>query len=864
MARLSSFLQGTMERRSEGGDDPPVSESEMVASFGNTAYPPGESWRQHLNQASPRPDYLANVEALAQGVRDRPNFSVAPSSSDDDDIDDFGGGDFAPSAPAETSEWVEQPQANPFAPSAPLPTGPQPTSHPWSPPEQQMGPPSAPEYNPLAGLPDPYIPPYARPGAQPTPGPGSPEYLAQYAPTSTTTEMQYDSYGNVVPNSGGTTVGENLTEDQQEALAVQANAQNMMEIPPDIAEAQQIAADREAQAAAGGDDDDDDGGGSLWSTLNDLGQGAIDTISRLNPIRPPVLRPTGGGLVNANPPQAPEDMPLTGTVIRTIEDAQTLGGLGLQFANAAVTNPTEILRDIGTAQAAIRRDPGVVLDVGSAVGSQMWHDFLEHPEDAAIGAAITAATGGGFVGARLASRWGRGAATVATHADDVAEAAVPVARTINAAEDAADAAEAAATAGRNLPGVSDVAGPATNIAGDTVDAQHAANAAQAGASAANPGRNQFDVLSSAPTPSPAAATPAPSAFDPLSSATSASAPSVNAAGNAADAAAPAARQLDVLSSAPAPRNQFDVLSSAPTPTASRQLDVLDSAPAPRNTPSTGYLDEAAQAADNVPTPHYEMPDVPTRQVADVAEDVADTARQLPTSSGLSLEQMAAAGEQAADVAEDVADTGRTLSRTDAWLAGKVERRLQRRSDWQPTNVARRIVGREPVYKPYTWGQRQMTRLGDKIAGGPGTEGSPNLLRQYVANRVRQTDTMPEFPEGTSRGYQAAERAAWRHNELVRPLRRAENAADAVGNTVDNVHDAAEFVRNPLGALDIDWGEQVGGSIYGDEDVITAAPKGWKRPTNPRFASAATAPTNAPASQAYGQQTYVAGRGYRGM
>ena len=695
--------------------------------------------------------------------------------------------------------------------------------NPWDRTTPPPGPPREPEYNPLAGLLDPNLPAYAQPGAQPARQPGDASYLSEMfagnngntgnnddddlpAPGSQAEyELMQEGFGND-PYPPGEDFRQHLNqadprpgyiEHAQATADAIRNDPNFSPAPP-------------PSDFGGGEfeeEEEDDGG--FWNTLNDAGEWAIDAVSNLNPIRPPVLRPGGsGGLYNANPPQAPEDMPLTGTVIRTTQDLATLAQLGGTLVNTAVTNPTQIARNLGAAAQAIEEDPSVIVRRGQEVGGQMWQDFLEHPEDAAIGAALTAATGGAFAGTRATIGALRGTRTVLSHADeaaDVAQAANAVVR------------PTATAAAGNV--AQDVASPAINVAADAVDASRVANAAT-GAAEALPGATtrNVDAATSAipqtpqyqlPSVSPSAA-PSPTAATPQYQL-----PAAQMADNVADAAeaaAPAARQFDVLSSAPTPRNTpFDVLSSAPT-----------------------------------------------RQVADVAEDVADVSRALP--SRLSVEQMARAGEDVADVGEDVADVGEDIGfwgRNDLRLSRGVERRLQRRSNLQPTNIARRIVGADQKDLRYSRMQQRMNRIGDRIAGGPGAEGSPNALRQYIAQRVRRSETMPEFPEGTNRGLQAYERAAWRYGEGTRPLRRAENAVGAASNTVENIHDAAEFVRNPWSAVDMD--EPIGGSIYGDEEVITASPRSWRRPTNPRFAAATP---QAPASQAYGQSPYVAGRGYR--
>ena len=738
---------------------------------------------------------MARLSSFLQGMGER-------SSNED------------PSPPAETSEWIEQPQANPFAPSAPLPVGPQPTSHPYSPPEREMGPPSNPEYNPLAGLLDPNLPAYAQPGAQPARQPGDASYLSEMfagnnsndddlppAGSQAEAELMQEGFGN-----DPYPPGEDFRRHLNQADPQPGYMENVQAITEGIRNDPNFSPAPPPSDFGGGEfeEEEDEGGGSWWDwapgdfDLDSVPQRALNVIS-------------GAGNVDDTIQNAvdPRVMPVPES-----EERNYLEGASNEMEEWAQ-------EQVDTAQ-WIASDP---IGAGQYLGNPTnWphmagaaiRNYRDNPEDAVwdfgLGAVASAGTGAATAGAggliyRGLNRVG---------APDVPPAAVSSA--VNAIPDVPD----------HVPTPSSVIRTASGV----------------------------PVDQAAPSPSPGVARLMDEATSPAPA--------------APDVLGPQYQLPDV---APAVRN-------AGAPEVSGPQYQFPDAPSVRNVPEAGAPDmsgpqyqlpdvpvRAAAGAPDLSGPRYQMPDAPVaRAIPEGAPDMSGPRYQLPDAPavrtpdvdvpGRSLSEMDAQARAAApDV--DIADNAplSALERLDARWNRNIERRQQRRSARQPTNIARRIVGRDQVFKPYTLGQRTSTRIGDWVGGGPGAEGSPNLLRQYVRSRLNKTDTMPEFPEGTNRALTGYERTQWRNQQLMRQPNRVRRAANAVGNTVENVQDAAEFLRNPWGDVDMD--EPVGGSIYGDEEAVTASPRTWRRPTNPRFAAAQT-----PASQAYGQSPYVAGRGHR--
>ena len=202
---------------------------------------------------------------------------------------------------------------------------------------------------------------------------------------------------------------------------------------------------------------------------------------------------------------------------------------------------------------------------------------------------------------------------------------------------------------------------------------------------------------------------------------------------------------------------------------------------------TGKADDAIVAANN----SVDAPDVTPNVNAPEANASAPNVGNTPTGPRYALPESDAPRPDAprtpvrAPTARDFPDAQKLsrIERLDTRLAAGVERRLQRRSDWQPTNIARRALGMETRDLRYSRLDRGITNLADRIGGD-----SSSLPRQYLRARLTRSQGAPEFPEGTAKWFDEYETARWRNQQLM----RNPNRVRALSGAWDDIQKIAAF------------------------------------------------------------------------
>ena len=372
--------------------------------------------------------------------------------------------------PAETSDWIEQPQANPLSPSRGALNRP--------------------------GLPGPgyvYGGSYRRPGSPPPvtiggrPNPEYQTYLANASRPRPTSAPQSEQAGR------GVNARHQMT--RQEIAQINANVNpgqtatplpggggpfdlshlvNQLAIPE--AQRQQQQTERGVEMVARQVrqtvDEAMEYRGPSWKDV--LRSGAATATLGLSESIPALIRGDNAEAIYAQQTHSP-------TAIGQRNLAGTVEGVKdiAKGATWVAQHPREAVEGAGAAVNYAVEHPGQTAAAATAVGTWLVKDYIAHPEQILMDAAMSVATGG--VGAAIArsgrtatqaTRAGRGVATASNIAEDVASTAVN-ARRASQASSATDAATDVRDAQRALP----AATPAAAAAPDVADASRAVDLA---------------------------------------------------------------------------------------------------------------------------------------------------------------------------------------------------------------------------------------------------------------------------------------------------------------------------------------------------------------------------------------------------
>lgn len=212
--------------------------------------------------------------------------------------------------------------------------------------------------------------------------------------------------------------------------------------------------------------------------------------------------------------------------------------------------------------------------------------------------------------------------------------------------------------------------------------------------------------------------------------------------------------------------------------------------------------EEAVQAGRVATEGVEVGSNVTR-AAGVAEDATSVARTAGTAvESAAKPSIASRALQGADKAIDLSD--RTLGRV---IGAKEDLRNF------AFNLPRRALGMEQKDLRLGFWDRQMERLGDRVAGGVGADSSDSALRQTISARISPPRReMPELPEGASEKLRNRVENTWRRSARE----------EVVGNhhPVDTFHDVqrdVSFAAHPLQSIE-NWA--FGGGDDGDDGDLS--------------------------------------------